>query len=65
MGIEIEKKFLLANDDWRQQVVKSIKFRQGYLVGSDKASVRVRIQGDQANINIKSMVSPSRYAKTM
>ncbi len=53
MGIEIEKKFLLANDDWRQQVVKSIKFRQGYLVGSDKASVRVRIQGDQANINIK------------
>lgn len=53
MGIEIEKKFLLANNDWRQQVVKSIKFRQGYLVGSDKASVRVRIQGDQANINIK------------
>ncbi len=53
MGVEIERKFLLANDNWRQQIVKSIQFRQGYLVGSDKASVRVRIQGDQANINIK------------
>ncbi len=53
MAIEIEKKFLLVNDTWRQQVYKSIAFKQGYLVGSDKSSVRVRIQGEQANINIK------------
>ncbi len=53
MALEIEKKFLLTNDTWRQQVHKSIAFKQGYLVGSDKSSVRVRIQGDQANINIK------------
>lgn len=53
MGIEIEKKFLLANDNWRQQVEKSIDFRQGYLVGSEKSSVRIRIQGEQANLNIK------------
>lgn len=54
MGIEIEKKFLLANDDWRQQAHTSVQFRQGYLVGSDKSSVRVRIEGDKSNLNIKS-----------
>jgi len=53
MGVEIEKKFLLANDNWREQVHTSVQFRQGYLVGSSKSSVRVRIQGDAANINIK------------
>jgi len=53
MGIEIEKKFLLANDGWRSSIVKSIPFRQGYLAGSEKASVRIRIEGNRANINIK------------
>ncbi len=56
MAVEIEKKFLLANDTWRQQVKKSIKFCQGYLVGSNKASVRVRIEADKSNINIKRAV---------
>ena len=53
MGVEIEKKFLLVNDSWRKQVTKSIQFQQGYLIGSDKASVRVRIEGDKSNLNIK------------
>ncbi len=53
MGIEIEKKFLLRNDNWRSNVVKSIAFRQGYLAGSEKSSVRIRIEGQKANINIK------------
>lgn len=53
MAVEIEKKFLLANDNWRRQVEKSIKFCQGYLTGSNKASVRVRIEADKSNINIK------------
>jgi adenylate cyclase len=53
MATEIERKYLLNNDDWRNDVVKKIEFKQGYLVGSDKASVRIRIEGDKANINIK------------
>lgn len=53
MATEIERKFLLKNDNWREQVVKHIEFKQGYIVGSEKASVRVRIEGDKANINIK------------
>lgn len=55
MAIEIERKFLLKNDNWKKQVLSSTVFKQGYLSGSKKASVRVRIEGEQANINIKSM----------
>ncbi len=54
MGIEIEKKFLLRNDDWRQHTDAGTLFKQGYLSGSKKSSVRVRIEGDKANLNIKS-----------
>jgi len=54
MPIEIERKFLLSNDTWRDEVVKSSRIRQGYMGIIDKASVRIRIQGDKANINVKS-----------
>lgn len=54
MGIEIERKFLLKDDSWRKLADEGIEFIQGYLIGSDKASVRVRIEGKVANINIKS-----------
>lgn len=60
MGIEIERKFLLASDAWRAQVTRSMQFAQGYLVGAAalaagqaRASVRVRRAGDAAWINIK------------
>ncbi len=51
---EIERKFLLANDDWRAQVDAGVVMRQGYLAATEKSSVRVRIAGEQANLNIKS-----------
>lgn len=51
---EIERKFLLKNDEWRSRVQASRTLRQGYLCGNDRASVRVRVDGDQANLNIKS-----------
>lgn len=56
MGIEIERKFLLRNDSWKQKIVKSVHLCQGYLnTGSDsKCSVRVRVDGDEARLNIKS-----------
>lgn len=54
MGLEIERKFLLKNDRWREQVSSSSLIRQGYLAPLDTSSVRVRIDGDKANINIKS-----------
>jgi len=54
MPVEIERKFLLSSDKWRDEVVRSSRIRQGYMGIIDKASVRIRIQGDRANINIKS-----------
>lgn len=54
MPIEIERKFLLVNDSWRDEVKYNHRIRQGYMGEIDKASVRIRVQGDKANINIKS-----------
>ncbi len=54
MGQEIERKFLLCGDGWREQVSRSVSMRQAYLSGSGRASVRVRVEGERANLNIKS-----------
>jgi adenylate cyclase len=61
MAIEIERKFLLADERWRQAVVRSERIAQGYLIGARAlheglahASVRVRRTGDRAWLNIKS-----------
>ena len=53
MGIEIERKFLLANDDWRG-LGQPTPMRQGYLVADPARTVRVRIEGERAVITIKS-----------
>lgn len=54
MATEIERKFLIRDDRWRQQADAGQRIAQGYLIGARDASVRVRIEGDQANLNIKS-----------
>lgn len=60
MGIEIERKFLLRDDGWRAAVARSERMAQGYLIGAQalqeghaRASVRVRVAGDRAWLNIK------------
>jgi adenylate cyclase len=53
MGVEIERKFLLKSDAWREGVVRRQTMRQGYLVGSGRASVRVRAADESAWLNIK------------
>lgn len=54
MAIEIEHKFLLANDRWREQVCRSENFIQGYLNSDASCSIRVRICAERAWLNIKS-----------
>ena len=54
MAYEIERKFLVINDDWKSQVSNSAYYRQAYLDGNDRSSVRVRIADSQAWLNIKS-----------
>jgi adenylate cyclase len=54
MALEIEHKFLLANEDWRRAVDRSEIFRQGYLSSQPTSSIRVRICEHRAWLNIKS-----------
>ena len=54
MAQEIERKFLLANEDWRASVESSARLQQGYLSGGSKATVRVRIYDDsEAVLTVK------------
>ncbi|GEM_PF-65203 len=59
MTREIERKFLLKNDDWKALAHQKTHFAQGYLndifEGGAKSSIRVRIEGEKANMNIKSL----------
>lgn len=54
MAIEIERKFLVTGDGWRAASDTGTRYVQGYIVGSRDASVRIRVQGDEAFLNIKS-----------
>ena len=54
MATEIERKFLVLNDTWRARAAPGVRYRQGYISGSKNASVRVRIEGEVARLNIKS-----------
>lgn len=53
MATEIERKFLLASDSWRQHAYDWRHFEQGYLCGRGPASIRARIDGENARLNIK------------
>ena len=51
--VEIERKFLVANNEWRQSAVRSVSIRDGLIAIYKDRKVRVRISGDVATIAIK------------
>lgn len=53
MATEIERKFLVVDDSWRQAVVRSARYRQGYLAGGKSSSIRIRTTDGGAWLNIK------------
>jgi CYTH domain-containing protein len=55
MGIEIERKFLVADSGWRELVKRTERLRQGYLTSGSGVTVRVRtVDDDKGFITIKS-----------
>lgn len=52
MSYEIERKFLLKNDDWREGATAHT-IQQGYLAREPHRTVRVRRYGDQAWLTVK------------
>ena len=53
MNIEIERKFLLKNNSWKENAV-GIPYVQGYLNKAGENTVRIRIAGEKAFLTIKS-----------
>lgn len=53
MGKEIEHKYLVRNESFKQMCSEAIDMAQGYLSRQKERTVRVRIAGDQGFITIK------------
>ena len=62
MNIETEKKFLVLDEGFKAQAVRSYRIRQGYLAHDEGRTVRVRIRDGQGFLTIKgpSIVTGSR-----
>ena len=52
MGVEIERKFLVTHDSWRD-LAPGVLYRQGYIPTQPGRTVRVRVAGDRAFITLK------------
>lgn len=53
MAVEIERKFLVLSDSFREQAYRCDRIVQGYLCRQNGNSVRVRIRGDKGYLTIK------------
>ncbi len=63
MGVEIERKFLVVGETWREGAVPS-RIRQGYLVRGPERSVRVRDEDGRITLTIKGPGNgPNRMAR--
>ncbi|MCU0857453.1 MAG: CYTH domain-containing protein [Pontiellaceae bacterium] len=57
MKQEIERKFLVVSDGWRESADSGRACRQGYITGSREVTVRVRVIGDQGYLTLKGPAS--------
>ena len=53
MAQEIERKFLVTSDAYKEESAKRTRITQGYLSSVPERTVRVRIKGDKGYITIK------------
>lgn len=63
MGIEIERKYLVAGDGWRAQASQATHFSQGYLSRDPARTVRVRMAGPRAFLTIKGATTGATRAE--
>jgi len=52
MAVEIEKKFLVKNDSWKEDTTSMIYY-QGYLCSVSGRTVRIRIAGSKGFLTVK------------
>ena len=54
MALEIERRFLIKNDNWKEFIIKKIYIEQGYLSKSlDDWIIRIRFTGEKSKISLK------------
>ena len=54
MALEIERKFLVANDGWKHSIIRSMRIRDGLIANNKGHKARVRIADGVATIALKS-----------
>ncbi|MGB1206319.1 MAG: CYTH domain-containing protein [Chitinophagales bacterium] len=62
MGIEIERKFLVTNESWKEKT-KGILYRQGYLNSEKTRTVRVRTIEEKGFLTIKGISIGAKRAE--
>ncbi|MEE9413245.1 MAG: CYTH domain-containing protein [Methylococcales bacterium] len=55
MAIEIERKFLVINNNWKKHISRTIPIQQGYFCHNETVSVRVRATDKDASVNFKNV----------
>lgn len=61
--IEIERKFLVLNHEFKNQAQTSFQIAQGYLSTVPERTVRVRIKGDVGYLTIKGITNDSGMSR--
>lgn len=63
MAFEIERKFLVNDNSWKNLQRESIEILQGYICSDKQRAVRVRTAGEKAWICVKSAITDLRRAE--
>jgi adenylate cyclase len=63
MATEIERKFLVANENWKSAAEAPTHYRQGYLSTEGRAAIRVRLSDKGAVLTIKASVAGTTRAE--
>ena len=53
MSLEIERRFLIQNDNWKKYIQNSFAIEQGYLSSSSEWIVRIRYEKDKYILTLK------------
>jgi CYTH domain-containing protein len=62
-SMEIERKFLVLNNDYKRLATDSVRICQGYLALNERCSVRVRLRDTKGYITIKSKAVKGSFSR--
>ena len=61
--MEIERKYLVTSDSYKQMAVARYHIRQGYISRENTGTVRIRITDDKAYLTIKGKPAAGHFAR--